>query len=301
MTMSHPVITDMGNTGDRPHASSVVKVLAGAGQAVSPGRSIKRMLQLRYTAHLFRIGGACGRRASTDLAKATPAMKASSSAVAGATGVRATAWGERTGRVNWGPSAAGGMLPQPDGIIHKPLGGRQRRRCGHSKPGADRTIEPEGEPRATGPAVVVRSARCRLDASPTTDTTPGNEIPTVTAYKRALKRARRWPWRQAGLKPYWGKPTVRNFRGGRGNEVDGLMTVCHDARKGRYIGSHWPNHVRASALLDGLSSEIRECCSGFKTAETRRNGGREQSPSHHNFHTALKLLKIFERSYDFPT
>jgi len=32
--------------------------------------------------------------------------------------------------------------------------------------------------------------------------------------------------------------------------VDGLMTVCHDARKGRYIGSHWPNHVRASALLD---------------------------------------------------
>jgi hypothetical protein len=32
--------------------------------------------------------------------------------------------------------------------------------------------------------------------------------------------------------------------------VDGLMTVCHDARKGRYDGSHWPNHVRASALLD---------------------------------------------------
>ena len=32
--------------------------------------------------------------------------------------------------------------------------------------------------------------------------------------------------------------------------MDGLMTFCHDARKGRYIGSHWPNHVRASALLD---------------------------------------------------
>jgi len=25
--------------------------------------------------------------------------------------------------------------------------------------------------------------------------------------------------------------------------VDGLMTFCHDARKGRYMGSHWPNHV----------------------------------------------------------
>ena len=40
-------------------------------------------------------------------------------------------------------------------------------------------------------------------------------------------------------------------RGGGGNEVDDLMTFCHDAQKGRYIGSHWPN-VRASALLDQL-------------------------------------------------
>ena len=39
-------------------------------------------------------------------------------------------------------------------------------------------------------------------------------------------------------------------RGGGGNEVEGLMTFCHDARKGRHIGSHWPNHVRASAPLD---------------------------------------------------
>ena len=47
----------------------------------------------------------------------------------------------------------------------------------------------------------------------------------------------------ACLKPYWGKPAVRNFRGGGGNDLDGLMTIGHDARKGRYIGSHWPNHV----------------------------------------------------------
>jgi len=249
MTMSHPVITDVGSRGDPPHASSVVKVLTGAGQAVSPGRSIKRMLQLRYTAHWFRIGGACGRRASTDVAKAKPAMKASSYAVAGTTGVRATAWGERTDRVNWGPSAAGGLDPQLGGIIHKPSGGRPRRACGHSKRRSGRTIQPVGEPRATGPAVQVRSLRCRLDASPITDQTLGMEIRTVTAYKPAPTRPRRWPLRQAGLKPYWGKPTVRNFRGGRGNEVDGLVTVCHDARKGGYIGSHWPNHVRASALL----------------------------------------------------
>jgi len=186
------------------------------------------------------------------------ARKASLSALVGATGVRATARGERTGRANWGPSSASGQVPQPDGIIHKPSGSRQRRRGGHSKRRSGRTIQPAEEPRATGPAVVVRSSRCRLDESPTTDKTPGNEIPTVTAYKRALTRSRRWPLPEAGLKPYWGKPTVRNFRGGRGNEVDGLMTVCHVARKGGYIGSHWPNHVRASALLDVLCGLIDE-------------------------------------------
>ena len=31
------------------------------------------------------------------------------------------------------------------------------------------------------------------------------------------------------------------------------MTFCHAARKGGYNGSHWPKHVRASALLDVLS------------------------------------------------
>jgi hypothetical protein len=25
--------------------------------------------------------------------------------------------------------------------------------------------------------------------------------------------------------------------------MQGLMTICHDARKGGYIGSHWPKHL----------------------------------------------------------
>ena len=251
MTTSHPVIADVGFWGDPAHASSAVNALARAGQATSPGRSVRRTPQLRYTAHPIWNGGRRGGRARADVAKAVPAAKASSRAVAGTTRVRAAAWGERIGRVNWGPSAAGGLNPQPDGINPKPLGGWQRRRCGHSKRGSDRTIEPDGESRAAGLAVVVRRARCRLVARPTTDKTPRSEIPTVTAYKRARTRSRRWPWREAGLKPYWGKPAVRNFRGGGGNEVQGLMTFCHAARKGGNIGSHWPKHVRASALLDG--------------------------------------------------
>ena len=157
MTMNHLVITDAGR-GDPTCASSVVKVLARAGQATSPGRSIKRTLQLRYATHVFWNCGISGCRASAKAAKAVPAMKTTSKAVAGTTGVRATAWDERIGRVNWGPSAAGGLVPQPDGIIHKPLGGRQRRRCGHSKRRADRTIQPDGEPRATGPVVGIRSS-----------------------------------------------------------------------------------------------------------------------------------------------
>ena len=46
--------TDLGARGDPAQASSVVKALAGAGQATSPGRSIKRTLQLRETTHAFR-------------------------------------------------------------------------------------------------------------------------------------------------------------------------------------------------------------------------------------------------------
>lgn len=231
MTMNHPVITDTGR-GAPTRASSVVKALAEAGRATWPGRSLKRRLQLRYATRAIRTCGTSDRRASAKMAKAAPTSKASSYAEVGITGVRATAWPERTGGVNWGPSVAGGISPQPDGIIHKPLGGRQRRRGGHSKRRSGRTLQPDGEPRATGRAVVVRSSRCRLVARPITDKTPGPEMPAVTAYKLGGSPQRRWPWREAGLKPYWGKPTVRNFRGGRGNEVQGLVAVCHDARKG---------------------------------------------------------------------
>ena len=43
---------------------------------------------------------------------------------------------------------------------------------------------------------------------------------------------------ESGLKPYWGKPAVRNFRGGGGNEMDGLMAFCHATRKGGNMGSY---------------------------------------------------------------
>ena len=41
-----------------------------------------------------------------------------------------------------------------------------------------------------------------------------------------------------------------------GRVVDRLMTFYLDARKGRYIGSYWPSHVHASALLDRCFSGV---------------------------------------------
>src|SRR5439155_25668495 len=64
MTMRPSSYNRRGQWGDPAHASSVVKVLTEAGQANSPGRNMKRMLQLRYTTHLTWIGGTSGCRAS---------------------------------------------------------------------------------------------------------------------------------------------------------------------------------------------------------------------------------------------
>jgi len=234
MTIDHVVITDVDERGDPIHESSVVKVLAGAGQATPTGRSVRRTPQkLRNTTHAIRKtwNNVIAEPMST-WRRPMSGRKKSLRALSGVTGVQAAARGERIGRVKWGPSAASELDSRPDGIRHKPEGGRQRRRCGHSKLRAGRTAQPAGEPRATGLAVQVRSLQCRLVARPITDPTPQTEIRTVTAYKPAWPRWRRWPLRQAGLKPYWGKPVVRNFRGGGRNEMHGLMAICHDARKG---------------------------------------------------------------------
>ena len=203
LTMNPSSYSRRGAWGDPAHESSVVNVLSGAGPASAPGRSIKRTLQLRYTTHSIRIGGICGCRARTDGAKAFTDAGEIVSDTRGDHRSTGGGMGARINRVNWGPSAAGAQARGQAGINHKPPGGVQRRRCGHSKRGASRTIQPVGEPRATGSAVVVRSSRCRLVERPTTDKTPGNEIPTVTAYKRTSARPRRWPLPEARLKPYW--------------------------------------------------------------------------------------------------
>ena len=58
----------------------------------------------------------------------------------------------------------------------------------------------------------------------------------------------------SGLKPYWGKPAVRNFREVRGDVSHDLAAICHEAQKGGYTGSRWPKRRRASFLLDAHPS-----------------------------------------------
>jgi hypothetical protein len=53
----------------------------------------------------------------------------------------------------------------------------------------------------------------------------------------------RAPSDQAGRQPYRGELAVRNGKRGRGKRGQDLMAICHDARKGRYSGSHWSKPV----------------------------------------------------------
>src|SRR5712675_36753 len=101
----------------------------------------------------------------------------------------------------------------------------ERLGCGHSKRRPSGTTQPAGEPRAAGlerpgngPRYLVRKDHRGACGG------------RVMAYKSAVVRCRcvscangraidwrRSPWLISSLKPYWGKPAVRNFRGGGGN------------------------------------------------------------------------------------
>src|SRR6266568_419885 len=101
----------------------------------------------------------------------------------------------------------------------------ERLGCGHSKRRPGGTTQPAGEPRAAGlerpgdgPRYLVRKDQRGACGG------------RVMAYKLVViwcrcvsyangrvNRRRRSPWLISSLKPYWGKPAVRNFRGGGGN------------------------------------------------------------------------------------
>jgi hypothetical protein len=101
----------------------------------------------------------------------------------------------------------------------------------------------DSEPRASGPEC---SDENRLVADTVRRLNPDG---LLAAYKPARENAARRLRSRFGLKPYWGKSAVRNFRGGEGNVMHGLAAICHAARKGGHIGSRWPTHRRAFSPL----------------------------------------------------
>jgi hypothetical protein len=52
--------------------------------------------------------------------------------------------------------------------------------------------------------------------------------------------------------------------------MNGLVTICHDARKGSHIGSHWPNHTAPLLYSTIVSVVLRSLlfkCSGLRDLE----------------------------------
>jgi len=86
------------------------------------------------------------------------------------------------------------------------------------------------EPRACGHS---RSPR-RLDSEPGTERTAG--AASNASRQRLRKGAASNGW---CFQPYRGKLAVRDDERGWRKRQHDLAAICHDARKGRYIGSRW--------------------------------------------------------------
>jgi len=126
-----------------------------------------------------------------------------------------------SGRINWGPCAslepraisiklAVARRSSDVAIVSQEAGGHYNR--WRSQGPLDR--------RAVSEAASAAGAQARLR-----NKTRAEEIAAVAAYKL---QQRRLPL-TACLEPYWGKPAVRNLRGGGGNERNGLAAICHAA------------------------------------------------------------------------
>jgi hypothetical protein len=116
------------------------------------------------------------------------------------------------------------------------------------------------EPRACGCSRQLNGQSCKVMASGTRLPTPGH----MRLIGRTLNGCQTLWAEGQPVKDYSSNRTGENppygMNGGAGgNEVQGLMAFCHDARKGGYSGSHWPKHFAPPAYstcsLRSLTSE----------------------------------------------
>jgi hypothetical protein len=226
---------------------------------------MKRTLQPRYTVRaLPENADKANRRASTKKAKANAGGEGTTaSSPPGSRGTGGGMAGERRG-IKWGSSSS------------PPQGNRK------AKTRRTKTISRRERGRVSDEAIVsrdpggqhnLRGSQGPLDRTrpETTTCTAGKpvlpngleraEIRGLAAYKFRSDRGMRVPrlsrehlseghGRKPGLKPYWGKPDVRNFRGGAGNVVHGSEAFRHETGNGGH-GEPQPKHARACTPLGG--------------------------------------------------
>jgi len=209
-TRVHVVITDVWRS-DPPCESSVVKFPSGAGKA-----RLRAVASSECCSFVKQTPAVSGKRGTKRLP--SPYRMGEGRAVRGTrchTNENRRSRGDGTQssseRVNWGPSGrrrAVGINHKPTvatrssdvAIVSEEAGGQNNRR------------------RSQGPlggCVVSEAMSAAGRQSHYGIETRMDEISTVAASKLAERRRR--ARLTARLKPYWGKPAVRNYRGGGGN------------------------------------------------------------------------------------
>ena len=208
-TSVHVVITDV-RKGDRLHASSVVNVPSGVGLARFRAAALSECCRFVNRPCAIRKHGDYGCRVPTGWTKASSGAQTRQSALWNHRS-RDGGTESRSGIVNWGPSArrkAGGISHKSpvadrssDGVIVSDEAGGQHNRWRSQGPLGECVVSEAGSAAGRKPDYGIQ--------------TRSDETSTVVESKfRVWERRVRLT---ARLKPYWGKPAVRNLRGGRGN------------------------------------------------------------------------------------
>jgi hypothetical protein len=228
-TSVHVVITDV-RKGDQPYASSVVNVPSGAGLARFRAAASSDCCRFVNRPRVVRKRGKCGCRILTGWMKAQPGVQTRSSTIWNHRS-RDGGTESRSGIVKWGPSAgqnAGGISHKPsvagrrsDEVIVSEEAGGQNNRW--------RSQGPLGKCVVSG---AVRAAGRKPDYGINAhggDLHCGRiKVPTAGTKGSA----------DSLLEAVLGKTRRTEFKRGQRKRRHGLMTICHDARKGRYEGSH---------------------------------------------------------------
>ena len=225
-------------------ASSAVKVLVGEGRATHRAVAYKRTLQPRYTNHREPTWWASVSRAPAKRAKTSDGGEAIDKSSRHEHRGTDDGTMRKIDEVNWGSS-----LNQLSHDCEAKTGRTNQISRPEKQRDSDEAIvsdEPLGQQNPKGSQEPLGKNVVDKNLSSIAEKATWGDIPTITKYKsnwpkslwvmhKSLRLDRRRVWLNSCLKPYWGKPDVRNFRGDAGNVEHELMTICHEIGNDRYL------------------------------------------------------------------